>query len=459
MKYINKITFALAFALLFGLQSCVDNSINEDPTLIPDVSVDLLLPSAQFAMTMVHGDDHARTTSMWMQQSSGTDRQYDVIERYSITETDVDNVWATTYADCLNDCKVIIDKATADGTIPHYAGIAKVVQAATLGITTDLFNDIPWSNALQGADNLKPTFDSQENVYASIFTLLDSAMADFNSENAGIMPGSDDMIFGGNIDMWKKYINLLKARYSIHKSEVSSSAYSEALSALDAGTFTSSADDAKLTFGDAQANGNPWWLFNAFEREGYMSAGGTLVDLMASLGDPRMAAYFTVDANGEFSGAAPGSSEDGKSVTGPGFSGPNTPIYLATYVEAKFIEAEAALQTGDAARAATAHNEAVTASVEMFGDGDTSAYLAEQASEDSGSISLETIMTHKYIALYTQVEVYNDWRRKGIPSLNIAANATLTQIPTRMPYPQAERLYNGANLPSAGLTDKVWWDQ
>lgn len=459
MKLRNKFLLTLGFSALMGFQSCVNSDINVDPNNPAEVSVDLLLPSAQLGTYFVYGNDNARTTSMLMQQSAGTDRQYIAIDRYSITEADVDNTWVNAYANALQDYKLIIDQSTAQG-YNHYAGIAKIMTAATLGVVTDLWGDIPYSNALQGLDNLTPTFDSQEAIYNTIFELLTTGVEDLSKEAGAVTPGNDDMIFNGDLAAWTKAANALKARYHLHLSGRDDSHYGNALTALDSG-FESSADDANAQFASVLSNSNFWYLFNTIERGGYLSASSTLIGLMESIDDPRMASYFTLDSEDGFSGSGPGEARSPSlnSTTGPAFASDNSPISLVSFVEQKFIEAEAALATGDAARAAEAHNAAVTASVEMYGNGDGNAdFLAAEAVEDAGSITLEKIMTHKYIALYTQVEVYNDWRRTGIPSLDIAVDASLNSIPVRMPYPQSERLYNGENLPSANLTDKVWWD-
>jgi hypothetical protein len=99
------------------------------------------------------------------------------------------------------------------------------------------------------------------------------------------------------------------------------------------------------------------------------------------------------------------------------------------------------------------------ASLARFGISDL-VFEAAYASETSGTISLDKIMTQKYIAMYLDVEAFNDWRRTGIPHLlPNTGNVTGDIIPRRLPYPQSERLFNGANLPSDNaITSRVWWD-
>jgi hypothetical protein len=66
-------------------------------------------------------------------------------------------------------------------------------------------------------------------------------------------------------------------------------------------------------------------------------------------------------------------------------------------------------------------------------------------------------MNQKYIALFTQLEVYNDWRRTGFPTLTKATGA-VTEIPRRMPNVLTERLYNSNATLVSDMSVPVWWD-
>ena len=48
---------------------------------------------------------------------------------------------------------VLIEDKAAELNAPAYAGIAKIMTAMYLGVLTDHFGDIPYTQALQGADN------------------------------------------------------------------------------------------------------------------------------------------------------------------------------------------------------------------------------------------------------------------------------------------------------------------
>ena len=69
------------------------------------------------------------------------------------------------------------------------------------------------------------------------------------------------------------------------------------------------------------------------------------------------------------------------------------------------------------------------------------------------------IMTHKYIALYTQPEVWADWRRTDIPKLTPNTGASVAFVPRRYPTALTERLYNTKAVVVSKLDEKVWWDK
>jgi hypothetical protein len=101
------------------------------------------------------------------------------------------------------------------------------------------------------------------------------------------------------------------------------------------------------------------------------------------------------------------------------------------------------------------------------------AYEALYASETAETIQnngFEKLFTEKYVALFLEVEAWNDWRRSipagapgnvsGIPRLTPpASNETGGIFPRRFLYPQTELVNNSANVPAATLTDRVFWDK
>ena len=198
-----------------GFTACSDTWLEDyklDQNRPSEVTMAVLLPSAQAGCGMLQGDVLPRLTSIFMQQMTGTDRQSLAHNRYAqIGEGDFNTPWNGSYAGSLYDLQLIMDMADEQDA-PAYSGVAKVMTAKALGILTDHFGDIPYSEAFQGAGNLKPAFDSQEDIYTSIFTLLDEAQADLASPST-LSPGSDDLIHGGDLTAWSAMADALRARY------------------------------------------------------------------------------------------------------------------------------------------------------------------------------------------------------------------------------------------------------
>ena len=447
MNKFKKFNIALMVGIAGFASSCEKyfEGVNDDPNRPTAVTPDLLLPSTQAFLAYGNAGDLARFTSLFMQQVTGVDRQFATYQVYNVAESDMDNWWRfNMYGGAFYDLHDIILQAEAAGQ-PQYAGVAKVLMAYGLMTATDVMGDIPYSDAFKAKEgNTKPTFDTQEEIYNTVMTLLSEGKAQLSEPAAPIAPGDEDLVYGGDVDLWIKTANVLSARAHLHLGNVDASHYGLALSALGAeGTdsYGSNGEDAIFNFGVDPTSAAPWSQYIGQRDD--IDYIGYIYDTMAVLGDPRAAVYV-----------------DGSGSLGAPFSNADAPFYFASYMEQKFIEAEAAFQTNDLARAASAHNAGVAASLARYSIVDPT-YVAAQGSETSGTITLEKIMVQKYIAMFLEPEVFVDWRRTGFPRLRpVAGNITSGVIPRRLPYPQSERIYNGGNVPSVpSITSKVWWDQ
>ena len=473
-KDIFKIAYLLLpVALLF--QSCnkyIDTDINTDPNAPAKVPLNLLLPTAEVGTVQAEGSDFILPTLYWMQQLEGVASQAGNQEAYSYVPTDGDNLWKwEMYAGVMMDCHQMMGQAETEKA-PYYKGIAQTIMAYDLMQMTDLFGDIPYTKAFKGSANYHPTYDSQESIYKTILpNLLDSAIIELSkpaSDNS-VTPGGDDLIYAGDNTKWIKLAYSLKARLYIHLSKVSpSDAFTNALASV-AKAFTSNDDDAILAFGSTETNANPIYQMNE-QRTGYIGGlGAKLVDMMnggtpdsAADDDPRLKIYAdTTGTNGSWVGYAAGAPAGAACQIGTYFSSISSPISVISYVEVKFIEAEALFQTGDLAGAANAFNEAVKKSLEKYGVSDT-VWESTNANETNLTITLAKIMNAKYVALYLNSEVYNDWRRHDdvIVITPAAGNLTKNIVPRRFLYPNDEISNNKANVPiGITITNKVWWDK
>ncbi len=471
----KKILFILSIPILVsGLFSCESfvDGWDESPNTPTTATPALLLSNTMVSTFAAYTGQTARTTAILTQQCTGTnDQMFDVVQNYNITEADVTNEWQHLYESCMHSSKVLM--RDYDEGHPYYVGMAKVLMAMNLGLTTDCWGDVPYTESfegLQGEDYFHPHFDTQEAILGTIQTLLDEGIVELSkpATDNEIRPGADDIIFGGDTEAWIKTAWMLKARYALRLTK-----RNETKAVGDAMTYVTAAyaaglagtdDDCMAEFGGSGNDQNQWWAFEV-NRGGYMRVNEFFVDLLKTKSDPRLAFYVgttsSQHADSIYLGAPMGTNDPAPySYIGDYPGSVNSSLPLITYAEVKFIEAEAEFRGGNMQEAADAYNEAVVASVEKVTGAPISApYEAAEANETNGTISLEKIMVQKYIALFTQPEVWSDWRRTDFPTIAPYAGATgINQIPRRFPLEQSERI-NNQNAPDpTPINIPVWWD-
>jgi starch-binding outer membrane protein, SusD/RagB family len=422
------------------------DKLDFDPNRPTSAEAAQLLTAVQVNSYYILNGHAARVLAMWMQQMAGTDRQYRGYDQYSITEGLFGEYSSAYTGGGLIDMRAIQADAEASGN-KTLGGIAKVWEALVMGFIADMYGDASYSEAVDGDNHPQPVLDGQVAIYAALQTVLDGAIADLSSGQGSV--GNLDLSLGGDADAWVAVANTLKARLYLHTAEVNPSAYSQALSALCSGAtlasctkgITSASGDLNEYHSSASGEENIWWQFIARDRDSYMRPGKYLVDLMNSRSDPRRDEYLQLNGNGTYGGAAPGEglntdihSNLGLTRLDPDFDQP-----ILTYKEALAIIAESAYRTSNL----TLARAALDALRATYGGSAVGAGL-------SGPALLTRILEEKYIALFQNYEVFNDWKRTCYPNLSPATQAYQGNIPARFTYPVAERSSNPDNIPDAG---------
>lgn len=448
-----KIKLIILAALMLTVASCEFGDINVDPNNPSQskVPLALMLPSAQASAAYNLGGRSSWYTGMFTAHLTGVNAQPGDYANYNISESDVDGLWRDYYATVLATLNTIKSTAEAQES-PHYTGVAKVLMAHTLGVVTSFWGNVPYSNALNASTgNITPAYDEQEDVYASIQTLLTEAIADLGSGTSRLSPGSDDLIYGGNRNLWIKAAYGLKARYFMHTFNVNgTAAANNALTNL-ANSFVSNAEQMTFKFGNTQTDASPWYQLNQDRPD--VRVNNYFINVLTSLSDPRLDEFAEDTDAGYF--------------VGPFFAAIDAETPFITYAEVKFLEAEARVRTGTAG-AQAALQSAIQASLEDVTGSNNATYVTTNGTLSGNTAQqLTTILTQKHIALFTQCESWVDWRRTGIPALTPVPTAVINaanpngEIPRRLAYPISERLFNAANIPSSVpslQTPKMFWD-
>ena len=437
----------IAMSVSFTSCDWIDPDINNDPDAVTEVPLKLLLPSIELRMGYIlGGQDVSGITSMWTQQSVGVARQSGIINNYNITEADVNNLWGSIFDGGMMDTHVLINQSTEE--TPYYKGIGQVLMAVWLGYATDLFGDVPYSEAFQGAEgNLTPKYDSQQEIYQAINTLLDDGIANLSSSN-NVIPVEGDYFYDGDVSKWIKAAYTLKARYALHLSEVNGDAVlTEVINIVSSGSaMEGNSDDFAFWFGENKTENNPVYQFSA--QRGDVSNNPVFFGVLASDNDPRTYVYEAYPEDVYYGGLVYGQRA--------------SRVDLVTYSELMFMAAEAHSRLGHSDMAAEYLIKAVKANTDKYRgyssdyDNEIDAWMnAKETQWNTTPPTLEEIMTQKWLALYLNPEVWVDYRRTGYPTLT---PVTGNSIPSRFLYPTDERLYN-PNTPETTIWQPVWWDK
>ena len=456
--------FVTFFALIVAATSCKDkfDEYGVNPNSPETVTPALLLTGAEVSTFAAYSGQLSRLTTILVQQTAGTSEgsQTQAFANYTITEADVVNEWSNLYNGSLNNCITLVN--TYGEANPHYAGMAKILMALNLGVATDLWGDVPYTEPIQAlSGNFNPKYDTQEAVIGNIQKLLDEAITLLGTPVSGnkFLPGADDLIFNGNLKNWINAAYIIKARYANRLS--ATDPQGSATKALEYLAKTdSTAADMNAVFFNTGNTYNQWYDYYN-NRTNYIKMGKYFIDLLISTKDPRLPFFATKDEAGSYSGT-PADNQDVTNSSDPGaaIASADSPIPLATFTEAKFIQAEALLRSGRNAEAAAAFNRAVTSSVEHITESAAPAdFKKSYASETAATLTLEKLINQKYTALFTQIEPYNDYRRTGFPKLTANPNSSKKEIPLRLPTSQEERINNPNATVIGDIYAPVWWDK
>jgi hypothetical protein len=463
MKTLLKYTIILG--IFIGMYSCSDfvEGYDKSPNRPTEVTPAMLLSASQLGLQVSYTSGIIRTTSVLVQQIAGTKDQMLDAASYSIREGDNINEWNTIYNNVVQPANDII--AANEATNPYYTGMAKVLKAMGLGLATATWGDVPAREAGMGIvnGNKAPKFDTQQAVYTYIITLLNEANVHLSKAPADNVsePSTDDFYYGGDVAKWKNLIVWLKARYENHLSKKDAAGSATKVLALLGTDITGVKDLGNLEakYGDGGSEMNQWYAFEN-SRADYIKAGAKLVDMLKAKSDPRLAFYFSKKTNADFLGSTPNEPLEplsALSVVGPYIGGKTSSIPMVTYTEALFIQAEAALRANNKTLAANAYNAAVKASIKQVTGADAdAAYITAEASETQATITLEKIMTQKYIAMFINIEAWTDYRRTGFPTLSANINGDVTGIPQRFPTVIDERKYNPKAIVVSDILKKIW---
>jgi hypothetical protein len=490
----NKIATIFLGAGLLAATSCKKNflDVNVDPNNPTTASVDLVLPTALVYAAYDFGNPYQIVGGFWAQYwtQGPTGNQFSNYDQYSINSGDFDRQWINVYAGPLNDFRYIIEEGQKTGN-NNYAAIGKIMQAYLFQYVTDMQGDVPFAEALQGAANLNPKFDTQQEIYDGLITLVDEGLA-LLDENSATHPGTDDLFYHGDMHLWKKFANTLKLKIFLRQAYVRSAVAQAGVEALYANNaeFIDFHETAEVQFTTATFNQHPLFAHINSVGEFNILASQTALNYMLGLNDPRVDVFYRKATAGAGAGTHvgivqgmgrilpnPATLDDRQfSKPGPAVGGaPNTggaggaaPVIFISEAESYFLQAEAVARGWGAGNAEQLYNDAIELSFLQWGftSAQFNTYKAQAGvvfpAAGTAEQKLKAIITQKWVSMCgTQnIESWTEWRRTGYPDIFTVSATTIigNKFPTRLLLPDSEVTSNPNTPAQKTVTDKMWWD-
>jgi hypothetical protein len=519
---------ALATAALLLASGCTDrfNEINTNPTTYSQANFDGNYLLTQSQLTYTGSTDFAYETwrgnliycSTFMQGMSSV-ISYWAGDKYLLNEGYTGAYWERAYSEQVKPITDLVASTEGKAQNKNLHQIARIMRALIMERITDLYGDVPYSQAGQGYYQgiITPAYDKQQDIYNDLIKEVSEATAALDPSGD---IASGDVYYKGNVAQWQRFGNTLLLRLGMRLLKVDPAKAQAIATQVQGKTMTSDADNAYVLFdvagGRATQNRNSQVLLGDGGQEHYyVKWSQTFINYLKTNNDPRLSKVAvtqlylsdgdkTQNANFVTAAAAQKGMPNGKDLSGrpaydiksdpsfttfPDYSSPNpgmikrtSPAFILTYGESELLLADAAQRFGltTGGTAAQHYTAGVTSALTYLSQydptmavpqADITNYLA--AHPYNAAQGLEQINTQYWALTCTMLDFYeawSNWRRTGFPALTPVVypnNATNGQIPRRFPYPTGEITANPNNYQSAHaavpggdfLTGRVYWDK
>ncbi|NOY51569.1 MAG: SusD/RagB family nutrient-binding outer membrane lipoprotein [Chlorobi bacterium] len=478
------------------INACTEDfeKLNTDPSLFSEDQLDvgLLLTRVQ-QQTILHSNNPFGLVPTY----AGI---YSSAGNYPFEEGDFPGEFNKAYKNLINISEIIRLTADLPEQVNKHA-IARIMRAFIYQHLTDIYGDVPYSEAVQSANNVvtQPKYDTQESIYKDLLNELKEAAAELNENSEGNY-GSADLVYGGDIANWKRFANSLRLRLALRTRYVDESlAKAQIGELINADLMEDNSSGAYVTTSeDFESNQNDIYtslVRNNGSISGFM--GQTIIDILnEGNNDPRLPymAMPTPQSVDEATAAGDQSllayagrpiglagineleayEANALSTLGPYYRGVILDIYAMSYSEVCFALAETKLVLGlGNTDADTWYKRGIEADIQRYGigDADIDAFMSTSSVATLAGTQeeqLEQIMNQKQVALFpNSYEIWAEWRRTGYPKILIGSmtDDTNGQIARRLNYPFNEAAINNVKYQEAAsrmggdkLLSKMWWD-
>ena len=485
----KKIVVAILMSVFITGEGCRKTfDINHDPNN-PSLDVGtpkIVFPIAVMGVAGVEGGDLALVGGIlgeYVTQAASAS-QYKAIDQYDLKTTDLNAQYTTLYSYGLKNLQFVIDKARATEDWNFYL-MGNVMKGYATALMVDIYDQVPFFEALQGVTNLTPKFDDGYTVYKALLDSIDVALGkDFSAKTAidlrATNEGNVDLIFGGDIEKWKEFANTLELKLYLRMINAKPAEAQAGIEALYARNAAFLEEDAKVEgFSDAPSLSNPLYEQNIRQLNtgGNLVASTTYVSFLQAHNDPRVNDFFASPIvsldQGDFINSSQAALDASVFIESP-----SDPVVFLSAAESYFLQAEARERYFAGAGAKELYDNGVLAAFSAVGE-DGSSFITGDYAYPSGTLSqnLEAIIVQKWASFPYGVHFIEGWfdrNRTGLPKSSpvysndpayvpgefvVSKNSVLPpgQYPKRLVFPDAERSTNPNTPAEIPITTPVWW--
>jgi hypothetical protein len=485
MRIFKPLIASLLLAGLITLGSCKKQlDINQDPNNPPleDGTPQLMFPAATLSTAATVGGELAILGVLWSEYTTedAYASQYRNLDSYNATGSDLVTNYGELYSGALNDYKLILEKASASSDWAFYL-MATVMRAYSYEVLVDLYDQVPYSEALQGANNLQPKFDDGYSIYEDLLATIDTALSKDLTANTNSLPGSADYIFGGDMGKWVAFANTLKLKMYLRMVNAKPEEAQAGIQKLYADNVPFLTEDAAIAqWTTTPGKQNPFYSYNIFSLNTTtnLRASYTFVSWLKANNDPRIVSYFgSTSAIGIHQGDFQNTTDPTYQSAAVFVQAATDPVQFISKAESYFMQAEARERYFAGDQAQTLYNSGVEAAFDFWGLDASSFIAGPYAYPSGGSLEdkIQAIIVQKWASLPGShaLEAWFERNRTGYPvssavystAINyipgqfvVAKNTVIGQnFPKRLVFPDLERSTNKNTPAQVPITTPVWW--
>lgn len=526
---LKKYSLLLCVGILLSSGCTKDfDEINTNPSAYGSASFDPNYTLTTAQLTYTGSTDFAYDTwrgnliyASTMMQGLSTVISYWAGDKYLLNEGYTAAYWGNAgvgaYTEQVKPIVDVVEFTKGQQKYNNVQQIARIWKALIFERITDLYGDVPYSQAGQGyyTSNFAPKYDAQQAIYTDLLKEVEEAT---NALNVNGDKVTGDVIYKGDINKWKRFGNTLLLRIAMRLTKADENTAKAYATKVIGKTMLNNDDNAFLLHDVSGArvtqNRNSQVLSGDGGQENYyVKWSKTFIDALKATNDPRLGKVAVtklfIDENSKAQNAAFDANPlvqkgmpNGKDLSGlagrdvrqdatyttfPDYSSPNPGMlkkngatFILTYAESELLLAEAAQRWNIGGTAASHYASGVSAAITYLGQYDATMAITSTVADAYVTANpyvaangLQMINTQYWLHANTMLDFYetwSNWRRSGFPVLTpvvYPGNATVGTIPRRFPYPVEEAAKNGTNYKAASsavpggdtLAGRVWWDK